>query len=371
MSRLDGLRPLLLPLGVIAVALTTYNLQVRHVMVDFEMYRTAAARALAAAPLYVATDGPAAFTYLPAFAMAMIPMALLGTDAARISWFALSCASLLLLLRWSVVTLPSRRWSARTLIFAALVLLARFYLDELTLGQSTLLLGVVLMAALGALQLEAPTPAAVCIGLAVFVEPSALILLPWLVATTGVRSGLIGGATVLAGLLLPAVVYGWAGNLEQLAAWWHLASGTTAQILLAPDNISLASVWTTWLGPGTVAALLAAVSAVLLVAVAATVWRQRAHVDDPVYLEFALLLVLIPLLSPRGWSHVLVLATPAVVLLVDRWRELQPPWRWASAIALVALLLSRVEVLTTWGLLSLSAVTIVATLAQMRLRRLA
>jgi hypothetical protein len=371
MTRLDSLRPLLLPLGLIAVALTIYNLQVRWEMVDFEIYRTAAARTLSAAPLYQANDAAAVFTYLPAFAVAMIPMALLGSDAARITWFALSCAGLLLLLRWSVVALPARRWSDRSLIIVALILLVRFYLDDLTLGQSTVLLGVLLIAALGALQLEAPAPAAVCVGLAVFLDPVALILLPWLVVTAGPRTGLVAGATILAGLLLPATLYGWAGNLEQLGAWWQVIAQPPVPSVPGTGNLSLAALGTTWLGPGTAAALLATATAILLLAVAATVWRQRAPVDDPTYLEFALLLVLIPLLSPHGWDHVFVLATPAVVLIVDRWRELLPPWRWASGIALAALLLTRVEALKPFGLLSLCAITIVATLAQMRLRRLA
>ena len=44
-------------------------------MVDFEVYRTAAARALDAEPLYRADDGHYQFKYLPAFALAMAPFA--------------------------------------------------------------------------------------------------------------------------------------------------------------------------------------------------------------------------------------------------------------------------------------------------------
>ena len=48
----------------------------------------------------------------------------------------------------------------------------------------------------------------------------------------------------------------------------------------------------------------------------------------PEYLECALLMLLIPLVSPQGWDYVLLLATPAVVCLVDRWREFPTIWRW-------------------------------------------
>jgi hypothetical protein len=48
---------------------------------------------------------------------------------------------------------------------------------------------------------------------------------------------------------------------------------------------------------------------------------RRRTVREPAYLEFGLLMLLIPLLSPQGWDYVLLVATPAVMILVDRWRE--------------------------------------------------
>ena len=55
-------------------------------------------------------------------------------------------------------------------------------------------------------------------------------------------------------------------------------------------------------------------------------WR-RARVSSPSYLEFGLLMLLVPLISPQGWDYVLLLATPAVVCLVDRFDEVTMPWR--------------------------------------------
>ena len=149
---LATLRPLLLPALLTVLALTAYNARISREMVDFEVYRTAGRRAVAAEPLYREGDGHYTFKYLPAFAVAMAPVALLGDDGARVGWYALSCACLVLLLRWSVLALPARRWTERSLVFVAIVLLAKFYAHELLLGQSNLLLGVVLLAGLVALQ---------------------------------------------------------------------------------------------------------------------------------------------------------------------------------------------------------------------------
>lgn len=379
MNRLAALRPLLLPALLIVLALTAYNARISHEMVDFEVYRTAGRRAVAAEPLYREGDGHYTFKYLPAFAVAMAPVAILGDDGARVGWYALSCACLVLLLRWSVLALPARRWTERSLVVVAIVFLAKFYAHELVLGQSNLLLGVVLLAGLGALQLEAPKLAAVAFAAAVFIKPYALILLPWLAASYGLAAGSVAGAGLLAGLLLPAVLYGWSGNLTQLSGWWHIVTSSTAPNLLGADNVSLASMWAKWIGPGTLASGLTALSVVLLLAAAATMWRQRARVIEPDYVEFAFLLLIIPLISPQGWDYVLLLGTPAVVCVTDRWRELPTPWRFVSGLALALMGLSLFDLMgraaygqfMAWSIVSVCAVVIAATLAQIRLRALA
>jgi hypothetical protein len=156
-------------------------------------------------------------------------------------------------------------------------------------------------------------------------------------------------------------------------------SSSTAPNLLGADNVSLASMWAKWIGLGALGSGLAAATVVVLLAVAAATWMQRRRVSEPDYLEFAMLLTLIPLISPQGWDYVLLLATPAVVLIVDRWRELSTPWRWASAFALILMGFSLFDLMgraaytqfMAWSLVSVCAVTLVATLAQIRVKALA
>ena len=68
--------------------------------------------------------------------------------------------------------------------------MAKFYAHELLLGQTNLLLGVLLVGALLAVQIDLPRVAGVLIGLAAFVKPYALLLLPWLVVSHGLAAGL-------------------------------------------------------------------------------------------------------------------------------------------------------------------------------------
>jgi hypothetical protein len=63
---------------------------------------------------------------------------------------------------------------------------------------------------------------------------------------------------------------------------------------------------------------------------------MRRRVREPAYLEFGFLMLLIPLISPQGWDYVLLLATPVIILLVDRWRDMALLVRPIAAIALAA-----------------------------------
>jgi hypothetical protein len=108
-------------------------------------------------------------------------------------------------------------------------------------------------------------------------------------------------------------------------------------------------------------------------------WRKRQHVVEPEYLEFALLMLLIPLLSPQGWDYVLLLAAPALLCIVDRWRDLAPVWRWglAAAVGLMCLTIFDLMGRTLYGrfmglsIVSVCALATAAGLVHLRWRQLA
>ena len=160
-----------------------------------------------------------------------------------------------------------------------------------------------------------------------FVKPYALVLVPWLAWTLGWRPFVAFGLVLVAGLLLPAATYGWNGNLTLLHEWYRTVTETTAPNLMTPENISFASMWAKWIGPGPAAKGLALASAVGAVVAGLFVMSRRQHVAEPNYLEGAYFFTLVPLLSPQGWDYVLVLALPAYMCLVDRWRDVSPAWR--------------------------------------------
>jgi hypothetical protein len=375
---LARLRPLVVPLILIVVAAAAYKGRVRKEMVDFGVYRTAATRVIAAAPLYRADDGHYQFKYLPAFAIAVAPLAWTDLETAKVVWFAMSVGLLTALVRWSVRALPLRRRTERLLLWLAVVFMAKFYAHELLLGQTNILLGTLLVAALLAVQIDLPRLAGVLIGLAAFVKPYAIVLLPWLLVSHGAAAAGASALVIAAGLALPALIYGWTGNLALLAEWYRTVTTSTTPNLLGADNISLAAMWAKWIGPSRLATALATISSGMVVALAGAVWARRRQVESPDYLEYALLMILIPLLSPQGWDYVLLLGTPAVVIVLDRWSEMGRGWQAASGVALALMSFSIFDLMgranyarfMAWSIVTLAACGAAASVAHLRWRRL-
>lgn len=340
---------------VLLVAAIYLSIHATRDLGDFKVYLTAGARALEAQPLYRPEDGFFQKKYLPAFALAVAPLAWLDPEVARVVWYATSFGLLVVFVRLSIRALPDRRTSERRLLALTLVIMAKDYLRELSLGQANLFLGVLIVAALTAAERRRPLAAGASIALAAFVKPYAALFVPWLTWTTGVAALTAYGALVAVGLALPALVYGWSGNVDLLAAWYRTVIETTAPNLLLPENVSLASMWAKWIGPGALASWLAVTTAAIAVGVVVvggltSIRRRRAGLQSSAsgpsaYSELAALLVLVPLISPQGWDYVLLLATPAVVYLSDRWSALGRPWRMAVGASFVFLALPTRELL--------------------------
>jgi hypothetical protein len=373
------LKPFLIPLLLIVVSGILYQSKIHRQMVDFGVYRTAAVRARAAEPLYRTEDGHYQFKYLPAFAIAMMPFAMLNNDAAKAIWFAISVALLAGYVRWSVRALPSRRVSEGMLIGLTVLLMAKFFGHELTLGQTNVLFGAVIVAALLAAQAKRPLTSGALIGAAAFVKPYAVVLLPWIGFTSGAAAAGACLCVIASGLLMPAALYGWSGNIDLLVAWFRTVTESTAPNLLSNDNISLAAMWAKWLGPGTAASRLAAASGFAALGLAGAVCRRRRRVDKPDYLETALLMLLIPLLSPQGWDYMLLLSTPAVICLLDRWPKMNRGWRIFTGVSLALMCFTIFDLmgralysrLMAMSIVSVAALGVAVALAHLRWKAIA
>jgi Glycosyltransferase family 87 len=302
---------------LVAAGVWLFTFKASRKMPDFEVYWRAGARAAHAEPLYRVTDGEYQFKYFPASAVLTIPLGALPLRVARAVWFCALLAALVVVLRLSVRTLPERRMPARVLLAVAIVGLGQYYARELVLGQINLLLILVVIGAMLALKAGREARAGWLVALAVMVKPYALILVPWLVARGRTPSVVTVTAGLTGAFVLPAMLYGLAGSLALHVDWWRTVSATTAGTVTSPDNVSLAAMYTRWFGETMIAHAFAVVTAVALLGVAGAVFLRRKSVPQPDGLEAGLLIALTPLLSPQGWSYVLVVCTPAVIWLAN------------------------------------------------------
>ena len=351
----------------------------RAELVDFAVPRTAAARFIAHEPLYRPDDQHYQYKYFPAFALAMVPFTWMPRGTAEFTWFTLTVAMAWALVHLSIAWLPDRRASRRALFWLTLLLTGKFFVKELGFGQFNLPVALLMLGAVVAAQGGRVTTASALIAVAVFVKPYALVLVPWLAWRWGWRPLVPFGMILAAGLMLPAAWYGWSGNVTLLHEWYRTVTETTGPNLLGPDNISFASMWAKWIGPGRPAAALALVSSVVSVVAGIVLILKSRRVPTPYYLEVAYFLVLVSLLSPQGWDYTLVIALPAYVCLVDRWADMTPGWRAVGAVGIfftsftIFDLLRRplFTLLMQWSAISVGALLIAICLIHLRYRELA
>ncbi len=355
------MRTTLLIVAAVVVLASLFFQRITSKMPDFAVYWTAANRASHAEPLYRVEDGHYQFKYLPAFAILTIPIGALSLETAKAAWFITSVALLALLLALSLKLMAERRRPTSVLVTVTVFVMAKFYGHELLLGQMNILFGVIAtMAALTALNgREAMTGALTA--LAIVVKPYAVLFLPWLVARrrlTSISVALLGCAVVV---WLPCVVYGVQGAIQLHRDWWVTVSSSTGPNLTNADNVSIAAMWTKWIGIGRPATILTALTSLSAVGVAAIVFARRAALRCPETLECALLLTLIPLLSPQGWDYVFLISTPAIMLLVNYDDRLSRAARILTRIALATIALSLYDVMgrsAYSAFMSLSIITV-------------
>lgn len=377
-SHRDGLRLALIAAALLVLAVAFHG-RIAQKMPDLAVYWTAAVRARGAEPLYRVEDQHYQHKYLPAFAVLAIPLGLVPLDVAKAIWFVVSVALVVALVSLSLRLLPERRRPAWLLVVATLIAMGKFYGHEIVLGQMNAPFAVIVALALLALRDRSEARGGLLIALAVVVKPYAVIFLPWLLARrrlTSIATSFAGLALVLA---LPAVLYGVAGNIELHRAWWRTVIHSTPPNLLNADNVSVAALFAKRIGVGSTAAALAGATGLALLVVAAVVFLRRAGVKRPDVLEGALLLTLIPLLSPQGWDYVFLLATPAVMLIVNYADRLPVVLRVVTIGALATIGLSifdimgraRYSAFMAWSVITLCFFVVVAALATLRTRRAA
>ncbi len=325
---------------LLVAAAVMFEVRLKHQMYDFEVYRVAGVRAAAGEPLYRAEDGHWQFKYFPAFALLIAPISQLPPIAARAVWLGISLVLVILLVNRSLALLPGRRHPALFLAGFTTLAMGKFYIREIGLGQSNILLAVVVLWAISQWWKGREAAAGALLAAATIVKPYAVLFLPYLLLRRRFRAAAAYVAVIVFALLLPAVRYGVSGNLALLRGWFDTVTLSTAPNLVGQDNTSIAGMFAAWFGVGPVASWLTLALTIVLLGGCTRAFLKAGGVQKPEYLDAGLLLFLIPLVSPQGWDYVLLVSTPVVMLLIDRIDEIRRPEQWVLVACLAILALT-------------------------------
>ena len=348
-------------------------------MGDFAVNYLAGQRLAAGETLYQTEDGHFMFKYLPFSALLYLPLAALPLGAAKAIWFSGSVAAMLAMFR-----LASQLASARAATYLSIIpalILAKYFLHELRLGQINILITLIMMLTARALTrpgLRHDILAGAWAGLATALKPHAALLFPYLIIKRRWKSTAAGLVTLFVALVVPSLFYGVAGNVRVLRQWASTLSQSTPTLLTNNDNVSVIAFFTKWTGDPAralpLAMLVLGVLALLMLAVVVRGGRQR---DAPV-LECAMLLTLIPLVSPLGWDYTFLMALLATTLLVNDFHAFPKPAQIILAVnfAIIALAVYDVmgrQVYATfmqWSVTTINFIVIVGSLTYLRFRRI-
>lgn len=348
-------------------------------MRDFEVFWTAASRAATAEPLYRVEDGHFQFKYLPAFAVLASPASRLPLDVAKGKWLTVSIALIVALVWLSVKLLPDRRRPAWVIVAVIVVAMAKFYGHELTLGQVNLAFAVLIAAGILMLGSSRPALATAAFVAAVVVKPYAVLFLPWAALVGGWRALVSATIGMTAVFIAPVGLYGVTGTINLHRAWWDTVTTSTTPNLTNPDNVSVAAFAAKWLGVGSTASIVAAVVSLALLGFAVFIIVRGRRLERREVLEGALLMTLVPLISPQGWDYVFLVATPAIALLTNYDVELPRALRVITWVTIGVIGLSLYDLLgrqryrafMDWSVITLCFVLIVGALGTLRMRRVA
>ena len=322
---------------VIGAAWAAFTFKIAAEMPDFEVYWRAAERASAGEPLYRLDDGHYQVKYLPAFAVVASPLRVVGQDAARAVWFSLSLAALSALVILSLRLWPERSLSTALLTTLVIIVLGKFMARELLLGQVNGLFGAVMAASILALSQRRERLGGMLTGVAIILKPYAIIFLPWILLRRRLGSIAAATATLVVAFSLPILRYSPSQTIALHQQWWSTVRDSTEPNLLNPDNVSWLAMYTRLFGPGMEARVAWLATLLLVVLLLSWMWTQRRRVHAPERLEGAVLLMLVPLVSPQGWDYVLLLAAPAVAGLLA-YQHTLPAWIRLPSLAALAVI---------------------------------
>jgi hypothetical protein len=378
-------RSFLLILLAFIIFLSLFLLKVREHMIDFEVNYKAGKRFRAGESLYQVEDGHFMFKYLPSSALLYLPLSFLPLNAAKAFWYFLVvlCLCSLVYVSNKILHLKEKK-SVYLFIFPPLIL-GKFFLRELHLGQINALVTVILLFMIWllipekkALPSHRETYAGLLWGLATALKPYALIFLPYFLLKKKWKTVLSGLGFLFLTLLVPSVFYGFRGNMNLLKEWISTLSRSTPALLSSQDNISIIALFMRWTYNQNISLLLSGLVISLLAFLVLTVILIGRKIDRASVLECSILLILIPLISPLGWDYTLLMSVLGVTIIILNFFGYSKLWRGVLVLNFFIITFSLYDVMgrdlyamfMSWSVITINFMILIGYLMYLRFRKI-
>jgi hypothetical protein len=228
-----------------------------------------------------------------------------------------------------LIDIKDNRWLSPA--FLAILVLARYFLRELQLGQINALITFLLVAMIWLLVRPSMSSAGAgggaLAGLSTALKPYAAVFFPYFVFRKkwpALASGL--GVLGLA-IFAPALFYGWKGNLVVLGEWRSSLTASTPSLLSSQDNVSLLGFLMKRTQDLDFSLTIYGIILAALIGLVLFLLHLGNRIRQSAVLEGFLLLALIPLVSPLGWDYTFLSSAPAVMLICRHYDKYRRFWR--------------------------------------------
>lgn len=319
---------------IIVVFLLLFFFRVKNDMIDFQVNLEAGKRLRLAETPYRFEDGHYMFKYLPSSAFLYLPLSYLPLDLAKGIWYFFIIFCSLALIRLSFLLVPSTTEKSKWLMIIPPLILIKYFLREIDLGQINTLVTLILLIMVWYLDRQTNERsykediyAGLLWGLAVALKPYALIFLPYFLLKGKWRTLLSGMCILSIATLIPSLYYGLKGNFIVLNEWISTLSQSTPTLLSTWDNISIIAFFNKWTGDPKLSLVLTVIFLSILAFLVLILMILGKRVEKAAILECSVLLILIPLASPLGWDYNLLMSILGIMVIVHYFLYYTKIWR--------------------------------------------
>jgi len=279
----------------------------RAQMADFRVYYDAANAFLNDTQLYGKAFGVSSgfYKYSPFACLPFVPLAILPYKVASFIFYLLIVGSVIWFSLYLYKTISENKFEKTGWILGLTALYMTDHIErELHLGNINLFLLIAAFWIFEFLKNKKQIWAGLLYGLLLLFKPHFLILLPYFIWKKQWKASIISVAFVFIGLLFPALLKGWIGNLHLVHDWFAAMRDHSIKLEESPNTIY--GIFNHFIlrqpgHPFSIVILLGLTSAVFLFFL---IKNQRKHGNTDVrFLEFFILVALIPNLVHTDTEH--------------------------------------------------------------------